>query len=237
MIKIACADFPVGREKYEAVLKTVELDQLFSKTPKMETVEKWRREAPEHFDFIVCASRAITHPTKTRAQHSRTIKKNQLGLEDNAVTRHAYATTLKVAETLRARLVLFELAAQFGPTPDNIRRVQTFFSQRRGHVLFAWEPPVTWPLKIVDRLSEAHRIMPVMNPLGPLKPTPDSPMRYYRLGGTGRTSGAGELSDAELKKVISLCDTPLCYVVFNNGPTAFKDASRMVSMLDAKMLP
>ena len=237
MIKIACADFPVGRKAYESILKTVELDQLFDKFPKMETVEKWRAEAPPQFDFIVCASKLITHATKTRAQHSRTAKQNLLSLQDNAASRQATSTTLKIAEILRARLVLFQLPPQFSPTPDNIGRVHSFFSKPRGHILFAWEPPVTWPTKLVDTLSEAHRLMPVMNPLGPAKPTPNSPMRYYRLGGTGRTSGSGQLSETELKKVIRLCDTPLCYVVFNNGPTAFEDAKRMVGMLDPKALP
>jgi thymidylate synthase len=47
---------------------------------------------------------------------------------------------------------------------------------------------------LVDDLSEAHRIMPVMNPLGKLKPTHNSPLRYYRLGGRGKTSGTGTIS-------------------------------------------
>lgn len=237
MIKIACADFPVGRKTYEAKLKTVELDQLFDGFPKMETVEKWKREAPEYFDFIVCASKIITHATKTRAQNSRPAKKNLLPLEDSAASRQALATTLKVAEMLKARLVFFELPSQFSPSPDNIRRVQKFFSKPRGHIMFAWQHPAHWPIKLVDDLSEEHRIMSVMNPLGVAKPTPNSPMRYYRLGANGRTSGNASLSDSDLKKIISLCDTPLCYVVFNNGPTSFQDAERMVSMLDPRSLP
>jgi len=237
MIKIACADFPVGRQTYESKLKTVELDQLFDRFPKMETIEKWRSEAPPHFDFIVCASKLITHATKTRAQQSRTVRKNLLSLDDNATSRQAYATTMKIAEILRARLVLFQLPPQFSPTPDNIGRVQAFFGKPRGHVLFVWEHPLTWPPKLVDKLSEAHRIMPVINPLGKAAPTAQSPMRYYRLGGTGRTSGPGTLSDAELKKIITLCDTPLSYVVFNNGPTAFRDATRLAAMVDPRRLP
>ncbi len=237
MIKIACADFPVGRKTYESVLKTVELDQLFDRFPKMETIEKWRNEAPPHFDFIVCAPRAITHPTKASAQHSRDIKKSRMSLDDSASSRQSYATTLKVAEALRARLVFFQSPPQFAPSPDNIKRMQTFFSKPRGHIMFAWEYPVNWPIKLVDSLCESLRLLPVLNPLGTAKLSPDPRMRYFRLGANGRTSGAAGFTDVELKKIISLCDTPLCYVVFNNGPTAFKDAERMVKMLEPRMLP
>ncbi|MCG3203391.1 MAG: hypothetical protein KCHDKBKB_00048 [Elusimicrobia bacterium] len=237
MIKIATANFPVGKKKYESSLKTVELDSLFTRFPKIETIQKWRQGAPDQFDFITCASRIITYPTKTRAQHSRHEQKNQTSLEDSALTRQATERTLKIAEILRSRLVFFDFPSSFLPSPENIKRIQNYFSKPRGHILFTWEPPVSWPLKLVDDLSEAYRIMPVMNPLGKAKPTPHSPMRYYRLGGHGKTSGTGPLSDNDLKKIISLCDTPLCYVVFNNGPTAFDDALRMMSMLNPKQLP
>lgn len=237
MIKVATANFPVGKKTYESKLKTVELDQFFTRFPKMETAEKWRKEAMVNFDFITCASRLITYPTKTRAQHSRHTQKNQYSLEDTALTRQAYEKTLKLAEILKSRLVLFQFPTTFAPTPDNIKRIQTFYAKPRGHILFVWEPPVSWPNKLVDDLSEAYRIMPVMNPLGKAKPTPNSPMRYYRLGGHGKTSGTGPISDAELRKIITLCDTPLCYVVLNNGPTAFDDAVRLNSMLEPRQLP
>jgi uncharacterized protein YecE (DUF72 family) len=225
MIKVACAGFPVGRKQYESKLQTVELDQMFDKFPRQDTLEKWRAEAPQHFDFIVCASKLITHPPKARANKSRPGSNGVGMLQDSAIVRQAYQQTLQAAETLRARLVLFQLPSTFGPSPDNIRRVQQFFGKSgRGHILFAWEPAVTWPTKLVDDLSEAYRLMPVMNPLGRAKPTKNSPMRFYRLGAHGRTSGIMRFTDEELRTVKNLCDTPLCYVVFNNGPTAFSEA-------------
>ncbi len=230
MIKVACAGFPVGKKTYEAKLRTVELDAMFNKFPKPETLVKWRQEAPPHFDFIVCASKLITHATRTRAQNSKTGISAMTAFQDSAIARQAYQKTLQAAETLKSRLILFQLPGTFTPNPDNIKRVQTFFSKpNRGHVLFAWEPPATWPVKLVDDLSEAYRLMPVMNPLGPLKPTPNAPMRYYRLGARGKTSGNGPIPLADLKKVQSLCDTPLCYVIFNNGPTSFEEAAQFAS--------
>ncbi len=224
MIKVACADFPVGRKTYESKLRTVELDQLFDKTPRPETILKWKNEAPDQFDFIVCASKLITHAPTARAHSTRTRSLSTGSFADSAIVRQAYTNTLQIAEVLRARLVFFKLPSTFAPNADNIQRLQRFFSQKRGHILFVWEPPISWPLNLIDELSETYRIMPVMNPLGKLKPTPNSPMRYYRLGGNGKTSGTGTISYEEMKKVKSLCDTPLCYVVFNNGPTAFEDA-------------
>src|SRR4051812_37813470 len=116
MIKIACADFPVGRKTYESALKTVELNVLFDRFPKMETIEKWRAAAPPHFDFIVCASKTITHARKQGAHQSAAMKKSSQSFDDTATSRHALATTMKIAETLRSRIVYFQLPAALAPS-------------------------------------------------------------------------------------------------------------------------
>src|SRR4051812_49567420 len=100
MIKVACAGFPVGKKTYESKLRTVELVDMFDKFPKQETLEKWRAEAPPQFDFIVCASKVITHASRSRAQNSRAGRPVTTALEDSAAVRQAYQRTLQAAETL-----------------------------------------------------------------------------------------------------------------------------------------
>lgn len=232
MIKIACAGFPVGRKKYEEKLQTVELAQLFDGFPRPNTIEKWRAEAPKDFDFIVCASKLITHEVKHRAQSSRRPTPGVGFFQNSAAVRQATQLTMAAAETLRSRMVFFQLPAHFAATPDNVKRVQNYFlSTKSNHKIFAWETPLGWPFTLVEKLSFDHRLMPVMNPLGRKKPSPTAPMRYFRLGAEGKTSGIKRFSHDELKVVKAACDLPLCYVVFNNGPTAFEDAVRFQEMV------
>lgn len=233
MIKIACSGFPVGRKRYESRLKTVELNRLFDSFPLVRTLEKWREAALSGFEYIVCASKIITHPAKNNLKTPAFSRRaHHIGyFQDSAEVRHAFQRTWHAAETLNAKIVLFQCAPTLTPHADHVGRIQAFFRPiDRGTRHFVWEPPLSWPRNFVESLGKTMHMTAAANPLSKKYKPSNEPMRYFRLGAEGRTSGVTTFSDSELRDVKSACDKPLSYVVFNNGPTAFMDAVRFSEM-------
>jgi len=54
LIKAGCCGFAVkgGAKTYYKLFDVVELQSTFYRLPKIETAERWRREAPEWFEFV-----------------------------------------------------------------------------------------------------------------------------------------------------------------------------------------
>jgi uncharacterized protein YecE (DUF72 family) len=53
-------------ERYASVFPVVEVNNSFYHLPKEETFDKWREESPPEFEFVVKASRYITHIRRLR---------------------------------------------------------------------------------------------------------------------------------------------------------------------------
>jgi uncharacterized protein YecE (DUF72 family) len=226
-IKIACSGYPVRQKLYQDRLNAVELSQMFEGLPRAATVDRWKAEAKSGFEFIACAPEAITHPRKDDDPRS-----HRYGyFQETAEVHAAYRNAVSTAESLGARTMLFRLARTAGPNPDQMDRLHRFFKKvDRGRLHFAWEPPPSWPVTLVTSVSKALRLFPVNNPLGQKGVLP-SPLRYFRLGAAGKTSGVHHFSDEELARVKRACDEGPSYVVFNNGPYAFDDAVRFASLI------
>jgi len=62
MVKDGCCGFPVGMKKYFENFDVVEVQKTFYKPPSQKTAEKWRKNAPENFEFTIKAWQVITHP-------------------------------------------------------------------------------------------------------------------------------------------------------------------------------
>lgn len=226
-IKIACAGYPVGQQKYQSLLNAVELIQMFDTLPKPTTVERWKSEAKAGFEFITCAPDDITHPHKEAGPRA-----HRYGyFQDTNEVQHAYRNAVSVATALNARTMFFRLARTTGPNADQIQRIHNFFQKvDRAGLHFVWEAPASWPATLVATVSKALRIVPVVNPLEDHKPVP-APLRYFRLGSGGKTAGVHRFSNEELSKLKRLASVGPSYVVFNNGPYAYEDAVRFASLI------
>ncbi len=235
MIKVACSGFPVGQKKYQSKLKTVELGGLFDAFPRISTLEKWGEAAKTDFEYIVCASKLITHPAKKTAAASHAPRTHRIGyFQDSPEVRQAFQRTWQAAEILRSRIVLFRCPSQLTPHPDHVQRVQNFFKgAARGNKHFVWEPPSSWPASLIDNVGRSLYLTSAANPLSRHYKPSNAPMRYFRIGADGKTSGIHSYSDSELRDIKAACDKPLSYVVFNNGPTSFFDAIRFFSLVHA----
>ena len=66
MIHVGCCGFPAARGKYFQAFGLVEVQQTFYQLPRLSTAERWRREAPEGFEFTLKAWQRIPHePTSS----------------------------------------------------------------------------------------------------------------------------------------------------------------------------
>jgi uncharacterized protein YecE (DUF72 family) len=234
MVKIGCCGFPVGRGRYTARLPVAEVQQTFYQPPQLATVRRWRAEAPPGFEFTLKAWQLITHeaasPTYRRLRRPLTPEaRAQAGFfQDTPLVRQAWEVTREVAETLEARIILFQCPARFGPTPENQERLIWFFTRLdRGDFICAWEPRGDWPREVVAELCRELNLLPALDPLA-VAPFP-GPRAYFRLHGRGGYRYS--YNDEDFAALgACLAERDEAYVLFNNI-SMWADACRFADLL------
>lgn len=233
MIYVGCCGFALARAKYFTTFDCVEVDSTFYNLPQLSTAARWRAEAPPTFQFTMKAWQVITH----RAD-SPTYRRTRLDPRDreycgffgfNPTVRWAWEQTYRVAETLRAVLVLFQCPATFRPTEENIDRLTRFFTRaKRGKLLFGWEPRGAWPAETVQRLCRELDLIHVVDPFQGL-PVTTTPVRYYRMHGHGNSRHRYTHAEFRQLRAWSSGKTPV-FCFFNNVAMA-EDARRFKDWL------
>ncbi|MCX7887765.1 MAG: DUF72 domain-containing protein [Verrucomicrobiae bacterium] len=229
-ILVGCCGFNMAQADYFEKFRCVEIDSSFYNLPKIETAQRWRKTAPENFQFALKAWQVITHPPT-----SPTYKRTRLDPRDrphcggfgfNPTIRWAWDLTFDVAKALDAFLVLFQCPASFRQTAENVRNLRHFFERaKRGNFLMAWEPRGTWEPELIAKLCRELDLIHVVNPLDTL-PASEGPLRYFRL------HGRGQFEAKQLQELCRICKaqpTPV-YCMFNN-PAAASDAQRFQQLL------
>jgi uncharacterized protein YecE (DUF72 family) len=223
------------RPEYVELLSAVEIQHTFYQPPQIKTLEKWRADVPEEFEFTLKAWQMITHegssPTYKRMTRPLTEKEAaEAGFfKPTATVREALELTLECAKALRARTILFQCPARFQPIPENILNLKQFFSNiDRGELNFAWEPRgKLWEDEIVKELCDELNLWHCVNPFE--RPTVTPKNCYYRLHGQPRWRYTYE--DDELMELVSVLPKKrLAYVFFNNI-TMKDDAVRFQKIL------
>ncbi len=198
MIKIGCSSFAIAQKAYYSRLPIVEINKFRDRAPRTTTVERWKEEAPKEFEFIINAK---------------------------VFDRRSFDRAFNAASSLRAKVIFFELPANSAPNPDIIGKLQNFFkSLPRNGLTHVWDAPRHWPASVVENMSKSLNISPSSNPLlheWPFKTN----LNYFRLGRTRRLAPQRPFIDEEFTKIKKLCAAKMSYVIFNNGPYAFKDAT------------
>jgi uncharacterized protein YecE (DUF72 family) len=220
-IKLGTCGFRSNKAEYAAILDCVEVQHTFYQPPQIKTLEKWRAEMPEDFEFAVKAWQLITHEAKSPTY--KRLKKNLTETEraeagyfkPTEIVREAGETTLECAKALRAKTILFQCPASFKPYSENIENLKKFFSSiKRGKLNFAWEPRGDgWGEKIVGEICEELDLRHVVDPFERATVTPGK--CYYRLHGRGGWRYKYEPDElAELAAMMPKNKTS--YVFFNN---------------------
>jgi len=221
-----------GRAKkpdYASQLDCVEIQHTFYKPPQVKTLEGWRSEMPEGFEFTLKAWQFITHegssPTYKRLKRELTEKEAKEGgaFKPTDSVEYGWQVTLESAKALGARTILFQCPAKFIQSPTNIKNIRKFFSKiERGDMNFAWEPRgKTWDTKTIEKICRDLDLWHCVDPFFHRTVTPEK--CYYRLHGIKRWRYKYE--QGELEELVSLLPDGLSYVFFNNNEM-FDDAMR-----------
>ena len=224
------------REEYVHLLPVVEIQHTFYDPPQIKTLEKWRAEVPDDFEFTLKAWQMITHettsPTYKRLKRPLTEKEiEEAGFfKPTDTVRKAFELTLECAQALGARTILFQCPARFQPLPENILNFKHFFSAAdRGDLNFAWEPRgKLWEDSVIKELCDELDLWHCVNPFERQTVTPDN--CYYRLHGIPRWRYTYE--DDELYELTSLLPAERLSYVFFNNITMKDDAIRFRNIYD-----
>jgi len=225
-LKVGCCGFQVGMPRYFQTFDTVELNSTFYKYPSLKLVEKWRRAAPEAFEFTVKTHQDISH--RVRLQPSK-----------ECIA--AFERMRQICAILRSRVVLIQTPASFGSTEENLATAEDFFKKvDRDDLALAWETRGdAWNApKTRERLRSLLSEVEVTHVTDPclVEPAYSTPkLAYLRLHGLGERMYYYQFTDRELEQVQAKAtkigvNSERTYLLFNNL-TMFEDAKRLAQYL------
>ena len=240
-MKLGMCGFTIGAAAYVRQFAVVEVQQTFYDPPPLPTIEKWRSQAPQDFEFTMKAWQVITHfgTSSTYRRLRRTFGDRERadagGFRLNSTTLSAWETTLDAQRALRATAILFQCPASFKAIDENVAAMRRFFAaiERPAGVPLLWEPRGPWPdaltLSLCRDLGLVHAVDPFVRP----SLTPE--LLYWRLH--GNKSAYANYTDDELHQLITWLPsggTIDAYVLFNNIPRV-KDIKRFRELLSASV--
>lgn len=211
---------------YAAHFALVEVNSTFYRLPRRSTAAQWRALADAinpKFEFTVKVHQDVTHKDRFRGE----------------VSRQSFFHSAEIGRILRARILLLQCPASFGPTPENEGALRGFLeAMARENFLLVWEPRGAWEKEPerVRALCEAYGLIHGTDPFKGL-PVSCHPIAYLRLHGAppGTKMYRYTYTDADLAwllKAVRGLEAEIVYVLFNNDTMA-ADARRFLALLEA----
>ncbi len=229
-IKIGCCGFPVSKAKYYKELPVVEINSTFYNYPKHSVLLKWRKEAPENFEFTVKAHQDISHVYR---------------LDPKPECIKALNLMVDICKTLNSKILLIQTPASFRPEKTILKKVQDFFKKAGKHEVFwVWETRgPDWfkseVKKTLEKIFDDYGVIHCTDPFVNL-PIKTGELAYFRLHGLGKRLYYYQYSDDELKKLLETVKKfnkkREVYVLFNNL-AMFTDALRFKSLVETGEIP
>lgn len=204
----------------------IEVEQTFYDPPRVFTAEKWRREAPEHFEFIVQAWQVITHDASSPTYHRMQTRfaapeREAMGhFKPSETVWNAWQRTREIALAMRSRCVFFQCADTFEPTAANQDNLRSFFlrvreqaEHTRHSFTCAWSPPASWPDADIAVLANELGLLHAVDPF--VRPPATADGCYFRLHGF--KGYRHQYTDEELARLLEmLAPFQSGYCLFNN---------------------
>ena len=217
MLKIGCCGFPVSKERYFEKFSVVEIQCTFYNIPRNETLERWRKESPEGFEFTLKAWQVITHPCSSptyRRMRDKFGKETNYGFfQSTAEVKEAMEKTLEAGKLLNASLIIFQTPPSFHYTEENMQNLYNFFSQfKKDNLRFAIEWRGKWD---TEKKREICKSLNLIQSVDPFRESPlYGDFQYFRLHGIGGYSYRFHKDD--LEKLLEKCRVKDTYCFFNN---------------------
>ena len=216
-MKIGCCGFPISMEKYFKSFEVVEVQKTFYKPPSLETAKKWRKIAPESFEFTVKAWQVITHPPSSPTYRKVGLEIKEAGFfKPVKAVFEAWDFIRKFSKALKARFILFQTPRSFKESEENVRNMKEFFGSIEREFIFGWEAR-GWRNEAVRKICEELSLIHVVDPFE--SPPAYGNLRYFRIH--------KNRSDDEIRSLLKIAD----YVMFNN-PYMLRDAEKLKTWRD-----
>jgi len=234
-IKVGCCGFPIKKEEYFKKFSLVEIQSTFYQIPaKTETVKKWRERAPKNFEFTLKAWQIITHeissPTYKRLKKKFGNPKNYGFFKNTKEVFLAWQMTKKVAQILKAKIIVFQCPKSFLPKPENIKNLKKFFKKiKEKNFLFAWEVRGKWDKKLIKSICQELNLIHCVDPF---KEKPLSgKINYFRLHGKPNYNLRYKYKKEDFKELLKFCQKRKNYILFNNLSMA-EDAQKFKKFIN-----
>jgi len=132
-LKIGCCGFPTSKEKYFENFSVLEIQQTFYQIPEKKTIEKWKKESPEDFEYTLKAWQLITH-----SPSSPTYRKLRLKIESEKLENYGFfkptneiffswQETDEITQILKSKVIVFQCPVSFKPEKENLENLKKFF--------------------------------------------------------------------------------------------------------------
>lgn len=213
-MKVGCCGFPEAMRKYFQTFEVVEVQKTFYEPPEVETLKRWRAQAPENFEFTVKAWQVITHPPTSPTYRRATYKPKGCGhFKPVKEVFNAWEKMKEVSKALRSRIILFQCPASFKQEKENIKNIYEFFRSisRSKDQSFIWEPRGKWSKNVIRDICGDLKLIHCVDPFKNKQAA--GRFSYFRLHGIGGYNY--KYTCNELKELFPKCN-PSSYVLFNN---------------------
>lgn len=234
MIKVGCAGYPVGRDRYWQALSFVEAE-TGKGLPRLETLALQRADIPAAGEASIQALRTITHGPEDRGfpAASRKLPKNRQALcgafRESLEVHEAWMSTKASAEALGAKIVVFESPASFQPGSDRLRDMYRFFKKvARGKLTFVWQPRGAEWASLGDKVCAELGLIRAFDPLREAPPRKGA-FLYMRPV----IARMGVLGVDNMATIAAASAGVPSYVALSHR-NAFRDAERLKDLLGSK---
>lgn len=226
-MKVGVCGFCKSQKEIFEKIGLLEVQKTFYTPPLEKTAEKWRKKAPDTFEFTVKAWQIITHPasspTYKRLTRSFGNPDHYGFFQPTKEVFDAFDAIIVVADLLKASIIVFQTPASFRPEKKNISNMKEFFSSVSDKFVYVWEPRGNWDTEILNNICAE---LSLIDGGDPFKRTLVTEQQYFRLHGSppGTKMYTYQYTDNDLRMLHTFCSTTT-YVLFNNI-TMFEDALR-----------
>ena len=209
MITVGCAGFAVPATRYFKEYSFVEIQETHRAVPGSGTIRRWRREAPDGFEFAVLGPREV----------------GQEGFRPGKVVEMALVALGEVAQELSARTVVFTAAADFAQSRPNRQALRDFLRLARERFeVVVFEPGLEWDPDDADVLADETGTIAARDAL--VHGASSRPVAYYRLPGpAGHKSRYEDPAIERLAEIAHAARHEAAHYVFANVDM-FADAKR-----------
>ncbi len=200
MITVGCAGFAVPATRYFKEYDFVEVQETHRAVPGPGTIRRWRREAPEGFQFALIGPREV----------------GQESFRAGKVIDDSLKVLDEVAEKLEARLAVFVAPAEFPQNRGNKAALKEFLEAVKGHFdTIVFDAGAQWDPDDADALAEDTGTIATRDPLQ--QGTSKRTVAYYRLPGpAGHKSRYEDPAIERLAELARSADHERAHYVFTN---------------------